>query len=44
MNEDGDPEWQKNFGGTGTDLLQSIKLTRDGGFILAGTSNSQKGF
>jgi hypothetical protein len=44
MNEDGDLEWQKNFGGTGTDFLQSIKLTRDGGFILAGTSNSEKGF
>ncbi len=44
MNEDGDLEWQKSFGGTGTDFLQSIKLTREGGFILAGTSNSGKGF
>lgn len=44
MNEDGDLEWQKSFGGAGTDFLQSIKLTRDGGFILAGTSNSEKGF
>lgn len=43
MDEKGDPVWQKSFGGTGTDFLQSIKLTVDGGFILAGHSNSPKG-
>lgn len=43
MNEKGDLEWQKSYGGSGSDLLQSIALTRDGGFILAGISNSQKG-
>jgi Secretion system C-terminal sorting domain len=42
MNEGGDLDWQKSYGGTGTDLLQSIRLTGDGGFILAGTSNSPK--
>ncbi len=42
MDEKGDPVWQKSFGGAGTDYLQSIKLTHDGGFILAGHSNSQK--
>jgi hypothetical protein len=40
MNEKGDLDWQKSLGGTGYDLLQSIKNTKDGGFILAGTSNS----
>lgn len=40
MNEKGTPEWQKSFGGHGVDLLESVKLTNDGGFILAGTSNS----
>lgn len=40
MNDKGDLDWQKSFGGTGLDLLQSIKLTSDGGFILAGTSAS----
>src|SRR6187402_2979176 len=35
MDETGQLDWQKNFGGTGTDLLQSIRLTNDGGFILA---------
>lgn len=40
MNEDGGEDWQKNIGGTGADILYSIKNTRDGGFILAGTSDS----
>jgi hypothetical protein len=40
MDENGDLDWQKSFGGSGFDLLQSIKNTKDGGFILAGTSNS----
>ncbi|QRY55553.1 T9SS type A sorting domain-containing protein [Sphingobacterium siyangense] len=43
MDEKGELDWQKSFGGSGADLLQSIKLTSDGGFILAGTSDSQKG-
>ncbi|MGH2667457.1 T9SS type A sorting domain-containing protein [Flavobacterium sp.] len=43
MDEKGDLDWQKSFGGSGLDLLQSIKLTSDGGFILAGTSQSNKG-
>jgi hypothetical protein len=44
MNEDGDLDWQKNFGGSGQDKLRCIKLTNDGGFILAGSSTSDKGF
>lgn len=44
MNEKGDAEWQKSFGGSGMDLLQSIQLTSDAGFILAGTSTSNKDF
>ena len=43
MDEHGAPEWQKSFGGSASDLLQTIKTTHDGGFILAGTSNSPKG-
>lgn len=43
MDEKGNLDWQKSFGGSGADLLQSIRLTKDGGFILAGTSDSQKG-
>jgi len=40
MDEHGEEDWQKSFGGSGSDLLQSIRLTKDGGFILAGTSDS----
>lgn len=40
MDEKGTPECQKSFGGDGVDLLQSIRITNDGGFILAGTSSS----
>ena len=42
MDERGSLDWQKSFGGSGVDLLQSIQLTNDGGFILAGTSTSNK--
>ena len=42
MDENGNLDWQKSIGGSGFDLLQSIKNTRDGGFILAGTSSSDK--
>ncbi|MHC0441976.1 T9SS type A sorting domain-containing protein [Flavobacterium sp. 3-210] len=44
MSEKGELDWQKSFGGNGFDLLQSIKGTKDGGFILAGTSSSGSGF
>ena len=43
MNEDGEFDWQKDLGESGSDILYSIKTTSDGGFILAGTSNSPKG-
>jgi len=43
MDEKGGLDWQKSFGGSGVDLLQSIQLTGDAGFILAGTSTSKKG-
>ncbi|WP_395053879.1 T9SS type A sorting domain-containing protein [Flavobacterium sp.] len=44
MDEKGDLDWQKNIGGSGSDFLQSIALTNDGGYILGGTSNSSKEF
>ncbi|MEI7509802.1 MAG: T9SS type A sorting domain-containing protein [Flavobacterium sp.] len=40
MDETGHLEWQKSFGGYGSDFLQSIRNTNDGGIILGGTSNS----
>lgn len=44
MDETGKPDWQKSLGGSGFDLLKSIRGTKDGGFILGGTSNSEAGF
>jgi hypothetical protein len=35
---DGDTLWTKTFGGTGTDLGNSVRLTSDGGFIIAGST------
>jgi hypothetical protein len=43
MDANGKLDWQKSLGGSGFDLLQSIKGTQDGGFILAGTSSSNQG-
>ena len=36
-------EWQKSLGGTGGDAAFSIQLTADGGYIVAGYSNSTDG-
>jgi hypothetical protein len=44
MDENGDLDWQKDLGGSGADILYSIRNTNDGGFILAGTSDSESGF
>lgn len=42
MDESGRMEWQKSFGGTGNDFLYSAAITKDGGFILGGSSDSPK--
>ncbi len=36
-------QWQKALGGSRVDLAQSIQPTADGGYILAGNTNSQDG-
>jgi hypothetical protein len=38
--KDGNQEWVKNFGGTGNDEFQFIVETRDGGFLISGSSSS----
>lgn len=43
MNEKGGMEWQKSYGGSGFDYLQSIQMTSDGGYILGGISDSDIG-
>ena len=36
-------EWQKAFGGSSEDYGQSIKQTKDGGFVTTGLANSNNG-
>lgn len=43
MDASGDLEWSHTYGGSGNDESQSIQLTPDGGYIIAGSSNSSDG-
>jgi hypothetical protein len=43
LNSLGSIEWQKSYGGTGGDAAFSIKQTTDGGYIVAGCSESNDG-
>jgi len=40
MNPKGQLEWQKTFGGENNDIAQSIQQTSDGGYIVAGWTES----
>lgn len=40
INSSGNIEWEKTFGGSGGDALLAVKQTNDGGYILAGFSDS----
>jgi hypothetical protein len=40
MDESGTIIWNKNYGGSQSDIAQSITQTNDGGYIVAGYSNS----
>ncbi|QMU28343.1 GEVED domain-containing protein [Adhaeribacter radiodurans] len=42
MNSSGNKLWDKRFGGTEVEELQSLIQTTDGGYLLAGRSNSEK--
>ncbi|MGC4040319.1 MAG: T9SS type A sorting domain-containing protein [Flavobacterium sp.] len=43
MDENGDLDWQKTLGGLGQDMLYTVLLTNDGGYLLAGSSESGQG-
>jgi hypothetical protein len=43
LDDNGSLQWQKNYGGSGWDLACSIKQTSDGGYIVAGNSDSRDG-
>lgn len=36
-------QWQRSFGGSGTDIGYDVKATTDGGYIVAGSTNSTNG-
>jgi hypothetical protein len=43
LNRSGDIQWQKALGGSGEDFAQSIRQTTDGGYIIAGATQSNDG-
>jgi len=43
LDSTGTIEWQKSFGGTGWEVAYFIQQTTDGGFVVAGYSNSTDG-
>jgi hypothetical protein len=43
LNNIGTIEWQKTLGGTAVEIAYSIYQTNDGGYIVAGSSNSNDG-
>ena len=43
LDEEGNILWDKTVGGTGADYLSSMTTTLDGGFLLAGRSDSNAG-
>jgi hypothetical protein len=43
LNGNGQPIWERTFGGTNDDLLTSLDVMPDGGFILGGLSRSDAG-
>ncbi|MEX2350099.1 MAG: hypothetical protein WD554_04410, partial [Flavobacteriaceae bacterium] len=43
LDESGVLVWQKTLGGTGYDVAHSVQQTADGGYIVAGFSNSNDG-
>jgi len=43
LSSSGDIQWQKCLGGSGTDVAYSIQTTADGGYMVAGMTNSNDG-
>ncbi|MBL3547727.1 T9SS type A sorting domain-containing protein [Chryseobacterium sp. KMC2] len=43
LNSTGNLQWQKSLGGTENDQANSIIQTADGGYVVAGTTNSNNG-
>ncbi|MDO5614815.1 MAG: T9SS type A sorting domain-containing protein [Cruoricaptor ignavus] len=44
LNQQGNPVWEKFYGGSSHDFLSATTATQEGGFLVAGTSFSEQGF
>src|SRR5690606_28403320 len=42
LSESGRDDWTRNIGSSGVDILKKVIITRDGGYLLAGISDSNK--
>jgi hypothetical protein len=40
LNSNGEQQWQKILGGSGTDIPYGVKQTNDGGYVVVGCTNS----
>lgn len=40
LGPDGAPQWSRNFGGAQNEVANALAVTEDGGFLLAGSTNS----
>lgn len=43
IDDNGNMQWSKNFGGSGADYLKSIVRSNDGGYVSVGNTNSSNG-
>jgi hypothetical protein len=43
LDGNGDLQWQRTYGGEGGDYAYAMALTSDGGYVVAGSSNSDSG-
>jgi len=43
LSKDGTFQWQKTLGGTGSEYANSIQITADGGYVVAGQTTSNNG-
>ena len=43
IDENGVLQWEQNYGGSQREILETMRIINDGGFILAGTSSSLDG-
>jgi hypothetical protein len=41
LDSNGHKVWDKNYGGTGDDVVMSVRATEDGGYIFTGSTNSR---